>query len=479
MFGASPITLQAVAHSRRSLRERNAKSSTQNPPPQTLLALLLAFSLTGCNSSDSPESAADSNPIPSAAVSPAKEIRVVVSGDTRGWIMPCGCTANQSGGLLRRATYVKQLSSQSEVVVVDCGGAAEGTAPYQQSRFRAILLGEKQMGLEAHNVGASEAALGSETLKRLATECGVTLISANITSKDGQPIVATHRLVERGGQRLLITGVCSPSLLGDSELYGSAPGDAMLAVLQERAGQFDRVIVLAWLPVDELRQLAEILPEADVIVGGPTGQSLPPEIIGRVLLTSATNKGKFIACLTMPANSHDDVSAEIVELSPEFADDETQKSNLDAFREMLGQRDFTAAESGFAPANAVGLPSTAKVAGTESCRNCHAETCSGWESTPHAHAWERLVTQNSAVDPYCQQCHTTGYGLAGGFASMKESLTRTNVGCESCHGPSAEHVQDNKHRTPVDAIGACIRCHDHENSPHFEFDGYWEKIRHE
>ena len=468
-----------VAESRRSLRERIAITADQASTLCRLLLLLIAVCLAGCHSSESPQTVTVPNPNSPLNAVPASEIRIVVSGDTRGWIMPCGCTANQSGGLLRRATYVQQLKNQSDVVVADCGGAAEGTAPYQQSRFRAILLGEKQMGLQAHNVGASEAALGAETLKRLATETGVAFISANITTNDGQPIVQTHRLLEQSGQRLLITGVCSPSLLGDSGLYASAPGDAILAVLKQRAAQFDRVIVLAWLPVDELRQLAETLPEADVIVGGPTGQSLPPETIGRVLLTSATNKGKFIACLKFPASVQDDVSAEIVELSPTYADDETQKSNLDAFREMLGQRDFTAAESGFAPSDSVGSPSSAQVAGTESCRECHTEACTGWDSTPHAHAWERLVTQKSAVDPYCQQCHTTGYGLAGGFVSMKESIARTNVGCESCHGPSADHVKDNKHRTPVDAIGACLRCHDHENSPHFEFAGYWEKIRHE
>ncbi len=410
---------------------------------------------------------------------PVGEIRVVISGDTRGWIMPCGCTANQSGGLLRRGSYVQQLSDQSTVVVADCGGAAEGTAPYQQSRFRAILLGEKQMGLEAHNLGASEVALGADTLKQLSEETGVIFVSANIRTKDGKQFVPTHQLIQKNGQRLLITGVCSPSLIEDSELFASAPGDAILDVLKDAGGKFDRLIVLAWLPVDELRHLAETLPEADAVVGGPTGQSLPPEMIGNVLLTSSANKGKFIACLTVPQESSQSISAQVVEMSPSFSDDETQKANLDAFRAMLASRDFTAAESGFVPSNTTGLSSATNIAGTDSCRECHDDACSGWDKSGHSHAWERLVSQQAAVDPYCQQCHTTGYGLSGGFASVKDSMNRTNVGCESCHGPSAEHVSDHRRKTPVDAIGSCIRCHDHENSPHFEFAGYWEKIRHE
>src|SRR5438105_2896094 len=36
-------------------------------------------------------------------------VTLVVSGDTAGWILPCGCTSNQSGGLARRGTFIAQL----------------------------------------------------------------------------------------------------------------------------------------------------------------------------------------------------------------------------------------------------------------------------------------------------------------------------------------------------------------------------------
>ena len=446
-----------------------------------VFVILAASCMMGCrDQSMNPPGVEKSVKQPAAA----KPVKVVISGDTRGWLIPCGCTANQSGGLLRRASYVKQLSQSSNVIVLDCGGAADGTAPYQQARFKAILLGEKQMGLQAHNLGASEVALGIDTLRLLEKESGVHFVSANIRSQDGQSSFATHKLIEQSGQRLLVTGVCSPSLLRESDLaesglVASQPGDAILEVLKKVAGKFDRLIVLSWLPVDELRELAEQLPEADAVVGGPTGQSLVPEVIGRVLLTSPANKGKFIASLTLPASLHDAITAEIVELSPTFADDESQKANLEIFRGMLRQRDFTAAESGFTSASMAGLTTTASVAGTDTCRECHTEACLSWETSRHSHAWEQLVEQKWEVDPYCQQCHTTGYGLPGGFASLSRSAALTNVGCESCHGESAAHAADSKQRTPVDAIGSCVRCHDHENSPHFEFDEYWEKIHHE
>ena len=61
------------------------------------------------------------------------------------------------------------------------------------------------------------------------------------------------------------------------------------------------------------------------------------------------------------------------------------------------------------------------VAGNESCWNCHKADCVLWENSKHAHAWETLAQRGQQVDPDCQQCHTTGYGVPGGFQSVRRS----------------------------------------------------------
>src|SRR5215471_1064329 len=89
---------------------------------------------------------------PSGATAASIPLVLVVSGDTAGWIVPCGCTANQSGGLLRRGTYVGRLRERAEVLVADAGGAPGGTSAYQRVKFEAILQGEQAMGAVAHNL---------------------------------------------------------------------------------------------------------------------------------------------------------------------------------------------------------------------------------------------------------------------------------------------------------------------------------------
>ena len=137
---------------------------------------------------------------------------VVVSGDTAGWIVPCGCTTNQSGGLPRRATFVHELAREHDVLLLDAGGAPGGTSPYQRVKFEAILAGEAKLDVAAHNVGATEAALGADELRRLATS--TPFLSTNLRDADGKSIAETMRIVTRQGRRFAIVGVLSPNVIG-------------------------------------------------------------------------------------------------------------------------------------------------------------------------------------------------------------------------------------------------------------------------
>jgi hypothetical protein len=120
------------------------------------------------------------------------------------------------------------------------------------------------------------------------------------------------------------------------------------------------------------------------------------------------------------------------------------------------------------------------VAGTERCRDCHAAEHAVWEQSRHRSAWQSLLPNGSQVDPFCQHCHTTGYGQAGGFRSLANADALKSVGCESCHGPSQAHADDPKHATAYagQAADQCLHCHDRENSPQFEYEAYWKRIQH-
>lgn len=407
--------------------------------------------------------------------SPQRPFAIVTSGDTGGWIVPCGCAANQAGGMMRRGTFLTNLGKEKETLFLDAGGAPGGTSAYHQVKFEAILRGEKVMGIAAHNLGGPEAAFGPEYLRTVRASIGIPFVSANLRDNQGALVAEPLRLVEKGGKRIAVVGVLSRKYVVDGVRIDE-PREAVLQATQDRKGQFDLLVVLAYLPEDELRQLARELPEADLVLGGPTGQSIKPEQVGPTLLAAATNKGKFLLHLEQKQGKRWD--GQVVELGPQFADDATQQDNLKKYLAALEQRDFRAQETGFASSSAGQYPKDFLVAGTETCLACHQEDCKQWHGSKHGHAWETLQTRGFHVDSYCQQCHTTGYGLPGGFVSRTESPRRQAVGCESCHGPSLAHVRDPKQRTPFVARDQCLRCHDAENSPTFDYQTYWERIVH-
>ncbi|MEX0700572.1 MAG: multiheme c-type cytochrome [Planctomycetales bacterium] len=446
------------------------------PLIRTAAALAAALCALGCGGRETASGG--------GGTGPASRLAIVVSGDTAGWIVPCGCASRQSGGLLRRAAFLNEVRRDADAIVLDAGGAAAGTSAYQTLKFEAILAGERQMGVAVHNLGGPEAALGPDYLRALAERSGVPFVSANLRDRAGKLVAEPFRIVEVAGRRVAVIGVLSPRH-ADRRVKIDPPREAVLAALRALPEKVDWTVVLAYLPEPELRRLAAELPEADAIVGGPTGQSIAPQRVGPVLLASATNKGKFLVQLECSPNAEPASgrgwTGRVVELTPEFADDPPQVANLQAFRDLLARRELPAAETGFAPLVPADAPADYRVAGTDACMKCHVEDCRLWSESKHARAWQTLVAGGAHVDAYCQQCHTTGYGLPEGFGSVRASAGRVNVGCESCHGPSAAHARaadPRTRRTPFAAADQCVLCHDRENSPEFAYAEYWERIIH-
>lgn len=437
--------------------------------PLAALGLGVVLAALGCWTSSG------NNPQDPASQS---ELAIVASADTAGFITPCGCTSNQAGGLPRRATYAQGVAEAMPTLLVDVGGAAGGTSAYDVTKFEAILRGEAAMGVQAHNIGGSEAALGPEVLAGLAPEANIPWLTTNLRSRTGKPIGEPLRIVQRAGRRLAILGVLGREH-ATRDWQWTEPREAIQNTLAQQTESFDSIIVLAYLGEAELRSLATQLPEVDIIIGAGTGQSITPFQVGRTLVTAVSNKGKFLAHLTS-LDVQTPWDGRIVELGPVYEDDSEQLRNVSRFRERLAELDYRPEQTGLAPRIPPNVPASFRIAGSESCRSCHEADCSAWDASAHAHAWQTLREQGAHVDAYCQQCHTTGYGLPGGFVTESLTPDRVNVSCESCHGPSQAHVGDPDLPTTYASRSPdrCVTCHDPENSPEFDYTTYWPQIEH-
>jgi peroxiredoxin len=129
------------------------------------------------------------------------------------------------------------------------------------------------------------------------------------------------------------------------------------------------------------------------------------------------------------------------------------------------------------------LPTDADYVGSDACKSCHEAEFATWLASPHGQALKSLESEQAAEKAECLPCHTTGFGLPGGFDASQAARNPPDlarVGCESCHGPGSLHVPENAERFSTtlslgDKCDSCVilqvcgSCHDEDRDPGFEF----------
>jgi hypothetical protein len=115
---------------------------------------------------------------------------------------------------------------------------------------------------------------------------------------------------------------------------------------------------------------------------------------------------------------------------------------------------------------------TGKYVGSARCSLCHNNTHSKWSQTLHAGALEALEDIGEDTNADCLGCHTVGWGQEGGFKDRATTNSLAGVGCEACHGPGGDHVnniEDDSLRPPKNiAASVCGACHTGEHQPNYD-----------
>lgn len=382
---------------------------------------------------------------------------------------PCGCVAGMHGGLVRRATLLEHIPAHHRVLV-ELGGWSAGPADHHRLRTRHYLAALADLDTEAVAIGRQEVALGLDFLA-MSAGVGPPLLAVNLEAEGPQRPWQASRRVERHGRAWRLTAVVPADATGPG-LMVSDP-IAAVAALQRRHAE-ESLVVLADLDEAGLAHLARQLPGVHAVIGGDvSGPSHGRLRLGGVEIAHVANHGKsigwwplaggapFFDLITDDIPDHIGVRAHVVAYQHDLAGRE-----LDIDR---GQGGLTNLRAG--PAHGW--------VGSTTCRSCHEEAHELWRPSPHAKAYATLEHLGYAYDPDCLRCHVTDLG--GAFRRLDPDPILTAVGCETCHGPGREHVVSGAATDSLRTLtpASCVVCHDAENSPHFDHDSYWERIRHE
>ena len=115
---------------------------------------------------------------------------------------------------------------------------------------------------------------------------------------------------------------------------------------------------------------------------------------------------------------------------------------------------------------------TGKYVGSERCATCHSNIHFNWSQTLHARALETLENIGQDKNANCVGCHVVGLGQPGGFVDRATTDALAGVGCESCHGPGRDHVENvnDESLRPPKSIAAeiCGQCHTGSHHPNYE-----------
>ena len=429
---------------------------------------------------------------PQPHLNPGRPLTFLLTCDVHGRLVPCGCFSGQLGGLTRIATMFGPKADDQ--IRVDAGDAIAGTEDFEQIQYRYIQQAFHQLGYDALNIGQREAHLSATQLRELKAHSPVTLLSANLLDKStGAPIFDSFKIIDRNGWRVALIGVLDSRSLGDNLGDGLALEEmevTLSRLLPQLKGRADCLVLLAFADEAAMTKLARQFYELDVILGGNVrqpSQQLVKE--NRSLLLATTNESRAIGILQVVSRAPSSLGAikgEVHLVSDQIPQDESIAALATAYRQEIARTKLAIDDPGALREDMVpGVQPRNAYAGTETCAQCHPSAYQVWRQSGHARAFATLTTFNADADPNCLGCHTVGFGTASGYRRAAGAASPfINVGCESCHGPGAEHVKLRKaggeitaHFRPVGA-GDCQKCHHGEFSRPFDYATFWPNIVH-
>ncbi len=278
-----------------------------------------------------------------------------------------------------------------------------------------------------------------------------------------------------------------------------AAAEKQVAALKPKA---DVIVALVALDLNEARQVPKRARDIDLVLGGLGGlqtrlDDFPEDTkIGNTRLLYVGDQGKFLGEVRLFFNAQKAIASTqraLIGLSSEWPDEPVLARLMETTKLAINEYNKAQTEAaspfgapagpkpGALPAGAPAGPGASarpSYTGSGRCAECHQDAFATWERSGHARAFRALVDAHQDFNPECVGCHTIGFRKPEGFVSAAATPQLINVGCESCHGPSARHPEANPQGFVRSDTASCVTCHTRDNSPDFDPAIYIPKVRH-
>lgn len=413
----------------------------------------------------------------------ANQLTFIVLGEEQGFLEPCGCTSDMLGGIARRQTALAQaIEKKPNALVLHNGGLLNQFGPQEQLKREVQIKDLNKIGVSVLGLAPNDLMLGMGSLILMQKRANFPILASNLIDAKGQISFEkewSHEVVvENKKTTVRVFSLISESMQKEVDRYlGSIqiePISEKLKSWKEEKKEGEFWILLFHGTVFEAQRLPLDTDLFDLMVYNQDGEIPFFQRMKTVNMLSTGMKGRYVLLADFDVN-------------PPFNLINSQKIVLDSSyekhshgAELIGNYKLQLKKEKIAEKYPkVPWIEGATYVGSKRCIRCHKAEYNVWKKSKHAQAIKELVPENHHFDPECLQCHTTGFKFKGGFQNLKKTKPLGAVGCESCHGPRSLHIKNpKKFKNSTPSSATCLQCHDAENSPLFDFDTYWPKIKH-
>lgn len=510
------------------------------------------------------------------------DVAIVLTGQTYGYLSPCGCSRPQKGGLERRYNFMNTLRAKGwPLVGLDLGDVAapagKGVQRQNLLKYRTAMKALTEMGYAA--VGLGEYDFNAQLFELIGELLNLPgtppiVLAGNLVGvqrgDDGKPVKTFPRAqffpgganntpmvqgytvsVAAGRPAVGVVSVIGPTVWQKVEKIDTQFGfqdntvvvTAALKALDEHPAKPTLRVLMYQGTLDEAKAAAIAFPQFQVVLC-LSEDSEPPQFPtaangGKSLIIQVGHKGQNIGVLGVFNTSEGfELKYQLVPLGEEYLTPNGAEA-ASANRVLQLLEEYTAEvkkQNLLALYTARPQPHAAQIQnpsanlsyiGSDRCAGCHPSEFAIWQKAKHAHAYDALVTAtrpgNRQFDGECVSCHTTGFELQTGFTNAEDTPYLKGNGCENCHGPGSGHATNPTHkpflaamtpwkskpedrlpdkktleeiaakspiergsvRLPPEQVrvmnavrGMCMKCHDGENDPKFDFEKYFPQIHH-
>lgn len=222
---------------------------------------------------------------------PEGEFTLIFSGETNGYLEPCGCNDNPLGGIARRATAIAKIrAKEREVLVIDNGDIVSGYGEQDAIKLDVIIGAMRRMGYDLVNLGEGDIAWGDDVLSGYTNKYGISFIRANagpqIIYKNVGNIRVLIAAVNAWNGMQSLQGWFAEGRLGEYENLQTALNNSVHDEFK---------VLLFHGPREVAARLAELVSGFHVVIAGHNREDPAPAIERNgTLFFSYASKGKSI-----------------------------------------------------------------------------------------------------------------------------------------------------------------------------------------